>query len=65
VDHFSIPSECTKSSPGFAQKLFVIQQQKPMVKHIAESGLSIRHQKVGCIALFVNSFQTLHLLLQL
>jgi len=64
MDHFSIPSECTKSSPGFAQKLFVI-QQKPMVKHIAENGLSIRHQKAGFIALFVNSFQTLHLLLQL
>ena len=35
---------------------------KSMVKHTAESGLYIPPQKDGCIALFVNSFQIMHLL---
>ena len=33
-----------------------------MVKHIAESGLYIPPQKNGYFALFVNSFQAMHLL---
>ena len=60
VNHSLVPSEGKRSNPGFV--FFCFFQRKSMVKHIAESGLYIPPQKDGYFALFVNSFQIMHLL---